>query len=77
MGKWHVRPVYLKPYSHSKTVQCAAGRNIATDKIKVIGGDNVNVEYTSGFDILEIKTNEEIENNHTKLMGKAKDLLSE
>lgn len=51
--------------------------SVDRDKIKVIGGDNVNVEYTSGFDILEIKTNEEIENNHTKLMEKAKDLLSE
>ena len=51
--------------------------SVDRDKIKVIGGGNVNVEYTSGFDILEIKTNEEIENNHTKLMEKAKDLLSE
>ena len=47
------------------------------DKIKVIGGDNVNVNYTTGFDTLEVKTNVEIEKNQQKLTEKAKKLLSE
>ena len=47
------------------------------DKIRVIGGDNVNVEYTSGFDTVEIKTNAEIEKNQQKLTEEAKKLLSE